>query len=119
MPRVVAYMDDLFFQMKLAETARLTAERHYAAETPWYRLLYGLGIPTIALALAGGLIGIAQVLRELEARLARTLDLSPAAVELAFHACWIRHAVTEQRASEDPAPRPFLEILRSVANAVR
>ena len=57
--------------------------------------------------------------RQLEARLARTLDLSPAAVELAFHACWIRHAVTEQPASDDPAPRPFLEILRSVANAAR
>jgi thiamine kinase-like enzyme len=57
--------------------------------------------------------------RQLEARLTRTLDLSPAAVELAFHACWIRHALTEQRTSEDPAPRPFLEILRSVANAAR
>jgi hypothetical protein len=53
--------------------------------------------------------------RMLEGRVVDALGLPPALVELAFHACWLHHAAEEQRAGADSAPRPFLEILRSVA----
>jgi hypothetical protein len=48
-----------------------------------------------------------------------TLGLRPEIAELAFHACWIQHAAAEQRASLEPGHRPFLEVLRSVADSVR
>jgi hypothetical protein len=47
------------------------------------------------------------------------LGLHPPIVELAFHACWIRHAATEQGTNLPSAPRPFLEILRNVADTAR
>jgi hypothetical protein len=53
--------------------------------------------------------------RMLEQRLVEALDLRPAVAELAFHACWIQHAAAEQRAGLESRQRPFLEILRSVA----
>jgi hypothetical protein len=57
--------------------------------------------------------------RELERRLVAALALRPEVVELAFHVCWIQHAAAEQRATLESARRPFLEILRSVADSVR
>jgi hypothetical protein len=57
--------------------------------------------------------------RELERRLVAALGLRPEVVELAFHACWIQHADAEQRATREPGRRPFLEILRSVADSIR
>jgi hypothetical protein len=71
-------------------------------------------------AVFGSAADSSSLIRQLESRLTRALDLTPAFVDLAFHACWIKHASAEQRATSDAAPHPFLEILRSVANlAVR
>jgi hypothetical protein len=63
--------------------------------------------------------GSLSTARELERRLVENLGLRPEVVELAFHVCWIQHAAAEQRATLEPAHRPFLEILRSVADSVR
>jgi hypothetical protein len=58
-----------------------------------------------------------SVVRDLESRLVRALDLDPEIVELAFHACWIRHAIAEQASNAPSKARPFLEILRMAAAA--
>jgi hypothetical protein len=50
-----------------------------------------------------------------ERRIVEALGLPPTIVELAFHACWLQHAAAEQRAGPESGPRPFLEILRRVA----
>jgi hypothetical protein len=63
--------------------------------------------------------GSLSTARELERRLVAALGLRPEIVELAFHVCWIQHAAAEHRATLEPARRPFLEILRSVADSVR
>ena len=63
--------------------------------------------------------GSMSTARELERRLVGALGLRPEVVQLAFHVCWIQHAAAEQRATLEPAHRPFLEILRSVADSVR
>ena len=47
----------------------------------------------------------------LEQRLSAPLGLTTAATELCFHACWLRHALNEQRAGH-ATERPFLEIVR-------
>jgi hypothetical protein len=43
-------------------------------------------------------------------RLGAALGLSPAAVELCFHAGWLRHAANERRTT--PGHGPFQEIVR-------
>jgi len=57
--------------------------------------------------------GVAPLKRRLEA----SLGLGPEAVELCFHACWLRHALNERRAGGS-ADRPFLEIVRWLARRV-
>jgi hypothetical protein len=47
-------------------------------------------------------------------RLRASLELSPAAAELCFHACWLRHAGNER--SANAAERPFAEIVRWLAH---
>jgi hypothetical protein len=47
-------------------------------------------------------------------RLRASLELSPAAAELCFHACWLRHAGNERDANA--ARRPFGEIVRWLAH---
>jgi hypothetical protein len=39
---------------RIKEASLLAAERHYAAETPWYHWNYSLGIPSTVLAAAAG-----------------------------------------------------------------
>jgi hypothetical protein len=51
----------------------------------------------------------------LQERMRASLRLAPAALELSFHACWLRHAVNEQRAGGGPQA-PFLEIVRWLAS---
>jgi hypothetical protein len=50
----------------------------------------------------------------LQERLRESLQLSPEAVELAFHACWLRHARNEQRSANAPEGE-FVAIARWVA----
>ncbi|MDQ5819915.1 MAG: aminoglycoside phosphotransferase family protein, partial [Actinomycetota bacterium] len=52
---------------------------------------------------------------ELQARLVSALGLDRDVVDLAFHACWLRHAANE--AARADATRPFGEIVRRVAAA--
>lgn len=75
--------------------------------------------PAAFRTLFGAEAGKASLVRQLESRLVRALDLNPALAELAFHACWIRHATAEQGVGAQPEKRPFLEILRAVAGAAR
>ena len=50
------------------------------------------------------------------ARFADALDLSPGLVDLAFHACWLRHARNESAgAAARTRERPFLDLLKLVA----
>jgi hypothetical protein len=51
----------------------------------------------------------------LRARLSASLELSPDAVELCFHACWLRHALNEQR-SPGGSNGEFLEVVRWLAD---
>ena len=55
----------------------------------------------------------AQAVAPLQERLRASLRLSPSALELAFHACWLRHALTSKAGSG--GERPFLEIVRWLA----
>jgi hypothetical protein len=57
----------------------------------------------------------APTVAPLQERLRASLGLAPAALELGFHACWLRHAVNEQRAGGGPGA-PFLEIVRWLAS---
>jgi hypothetical protein len=57
----------------------------------------------------------APVVGRLFARSCRTLDVSPALAEIAFHACWLRHAADELRATEGGARGPFLEVVERLA----
>ena len=50
----------------------------------------------------------------LQEKLRESLQLSPEAVELAFHACWLRHARNEQR-STHASGGEFLAIARWLA----
>ena len=45
----------------LQDRCLLAAERHYAAEGPWYHLNYWLGIPSVVLAGVAGAVGLSQV----------------------------------------------------------
>jgi hypothetical protein len=47
-------------------------------------------------------------------RLRAALDLTPAAAELCFHACWLRHAGNERDANA--TERPFAEVVRWLAH---
>ena len=55
------------------------------------------------------------VVGRLLARSCHALELSPALAEVAFHACWLRHAADELRVMEGRAPGPFLEIVERLA----
>jgi hypothetical protein len=56
----------------------------------------------------------AATVAPLSERLRASLELSPAAAELCFHACWLRHAGNER--SLNAAARPFAEIVRWLAH---
>jgi hypothetical protein len=83
------------------------AANRYADRLAAFREQFGDGAGSLSTA------------RELERRLVETLGLRPEIAELAFHVCWIQHAAVEQRATLESARRPFLEILRSVADSAR
>ena len=53
----------------------------------------------------------APAVATLQERLRASLQLSPPALELAFHACWLHHALNEQRTGSG-GEGPFLEIVR-------
>jgi hypothetical protein len=42
-------------------TALLAAERHYAAETPWYHMVYYLGIPSTILSAVAGAAAFSKI----------------------------------------------------------
>jgi hypothetical protein len=50
-----------------------------------------------------------------QARMRTAAGLSAGQVELCFHACWLRHAVNEQRAAAPEADRPFLAVVQWLA----
>jgi hypothetical protein len=54
--------------------------------------------------------------RRRERALTQALDISPAARELCFHACWLHHAANELRRG-DGGPAPFARIVELVAAA--
>jgi hypothetical protein len=49
-------------------------------------------------------------------RLATAVGASEAVAELSFHACWLHHAANEQREARIDTERPFVAILRQVAD---
>lgn len=53
----------------------------------------------------------------LEDSMIAALNIAPEVVELSRHACWLGHALNEAQSSERSAPRPFLEIVRWLAEA--
>jgi hypothetical protein len=54
---------------------------------------------------------VGQLLR----RLATAVAATERVAELSFHACWLHHAANERRDGRTDAERPFLAILRQVA----
>jgi hypothetical protein len=83
------------------------AARRYSDRVAAFRRLFGTGASA------------ASPIRELEGRLGRALSVSPPLAELAFHACWLRHATIEQGTTGEAGARPFLEILRLAAAAAQ
>lgn len=63
---------------------------------------------------AGGTLR--HIVRLQERHLQQTLGLSPAASLICFHACWLHHAANAVRASDSAGQRPFLEIVRWLAD---
>ncbi|MBI3769760.1 MAG: hypothetical protein HY271_14910 [Deltaproteobacteria bacterium] len=57
----------------------------------------------------------ARIVSRLFARSCRALEVCPALAEIAFHACWLRHAADELRVAEGPARGPFLEVVERLA----
>jgi len=57
----------------------------------------------------------APVASRLLARSCHVLEVSPALAEIAFHACWVRHAADELRASGGKGRGPFLEVVERLA----
>jgi aminoglycoside phosphotransferase (APT) family kinase protein len=57
----------------------------------------------------------AAAVAPLRERLRATLELSPDAAELCFHACWLRHALNERR-SPAASNGEFLEVVRWLAH---
>jgi hypothetical protein len=55
---------------------------------------------------------VGQLLR----RLATTVGATEDVAELSFHACWLHHAANEQRDARVGTERPFVAILRQVAD---
>lgn len=47
--------------LSIRRTALLAAERHYAAESPWYYMVYWLGIPATMLAALSGAAAFANI----------------------------------------------------------
>jgi len=63
----------------------------------------------------GGLL--AAAVRSARLRLSRSLELSDDVAALAFHACWLRHAVDEQAKRAPGESRPFLRHLQQAARS--
>lgn len=57
----------------------------------------------------------ASAVAPLRERLCASLELGPEAVELCFHACWLRHALNERR-SPGASNGEFLEVVRWLAH---
>jgi hypothetical protein len=57
----------------------------------------------------------AELVRRYEARLRTAVGLDEEVDALCFHACWLRHAADEQRKRDAGRPRPFLSIVRWIA----
>lgn len=55
-------------------------------------------------------------LNELQARFPYTRDIPAPVLDLCFHACWIQHAVNEQRSAAPHEQRPFLRIVQWLAS---
>lgn len=55
------------------------------------------------------------VVRLVEQRLARALEVTDEVATLAFHACWLRHAANERQKRAPGEPTPFLRHLQSAA----
>jgi hypothetical protein len=49
-------------------------------------------------------------------RLATAVGATEEVAELSFHACWLHHAANEQRDARVDTKRPFVAILRQVAD---
>jgi hypothetical protein len=58
----------------------------------------------------------AIMVSEMQARLCRTLGVTPRQAELCFHACWLRHAVDERRMGRESDRAPFLAIVEWAAS---
>jgi hypothetical protein len=53
--------------------------------------------------------------RNLLSNLQRNLGISDSLTEICFYACWLHHAVNENRRTTPAEPRPFLEIVQWIA----
>jgi aminoglycoside phosphotransferase len=60
--------------------------------------------------------GLAPRTARLQNSIAAAAGASPPIVELAFHACWLRHAANERRGAGPGQARPFGEILQWLAS---
>lgn len=59
----------------------------------------------------------AGMVGRLQDSMTAALNVAPEIVELSRHACWLGHALNEARSAERSAPRPFLQIVRRLADA--
>jgi hypothetical protein len=57
-----------------------------------------------------------ETIAQMQSRLATAARMTPQLTELAFHACWLGHAVNEQR-SDRPQARPFISIVQRLATS--
>jgi hypothetical protein len=130
MPRVAAHHDLTMWNIRLGEAGGLGVLDWAEAERealPLTDLFYALadaaaacdGYRSRAAAARscfepGG--ARAATVAPLTERLRARLGLSPEAVELCFHACWLRHAANE--ADRGSVPRPFAEIVSWLARRV-
>jgi hypothetical protein len=58
---------------------------------------------------------IAHAVNQWRARLIHASGIDMHTADFCFHACWLHHAVNEQRLAAAHAPRPFLEIVQQLA----
>ncbi|HEU5085932.1 MAG TPA: aminoglycoside phosphotransferase family protein, partial [Roseiflexaceae bacterium] len=57
-----------------------------------------------------------EVIRRLHTRLVNELQVPPACVELAFHACWLHHAANEVQQQPARSYQPFVEIVKHISH---
>lgn len=57
----------------------------------------------------------ANAVRALLRRVRVAVEIPDEIAELCFHACWLHHAANEHRSGGSSAPRPFLNIVQSLA----